>query len=218
VWYSNVTLTPGKTYSFCAAVTLLKNLGNGARYILGVYANGKEIGTGRVTFDWTQICGTFTVPANGKVELSIRDPKKGLFFVAIDDICLKEVVPIVGPGAFASDEAVAQAETSDPIQIKQEEKNKVAKDEPARVVKETSSLSVTVSPNPSKSDFVLNLEYNRFLPVTVRILDISGRQIQVLSVKANQMIRFGGEFKRGTYLVEVVQGDQRKLVKVMKMN
>lgn len=67
----------------------MKNLGDGADYILGLYVNGQSIGTGRVTFDWTQICGTFTVPDGvTTIELSIRDPKKGLFFVAIDDICL----------------------------------------------------------------------------------------------------------------------------------
>jgi hypothetical protein len=92
VWYSTVNVTPGQTYNFCFSATLLKNLGNGARYILGIYADGQQIGTGRVTFDWTQICGTFTVPA-GKtsIEISIRDPKKGLFFVAIDDICITPV-------------------------------------------------------------------------------------------------------------------------------
>jgi hypothetical protein len=89
VWHSTIKVVPGATYKFCTSVTLLKNLGDGADYILGLYVNGQSIGTGRVTFDWTQICGTFTVP-NGvtTIELSIRDPKKGLFFVAIDDICL----------------------------------------------------------------------------------------------------------------------------------
>ena len=94
IWYTKVAVTPGQTVNFCAAVTLLKNLGNGAEFILGVYANGTQIGTGRVTFDWTQICGTYTVPAGvTSLELSLRDPKKGLFFVAIDDICITTTPP-----------------------------------------------------------------------------------------------------------------------------
>jgi len=98
VWYTKVSVTPGKTYNFCAYVTLLKNLGNGANYILGVYADGQQIGTGRVTFDWTRICGTFTVPAGvTSVELSLRDPKKGLFFVAVDDICVTPGTPTTPP-------------------------------------------------------------------------------------------------------------------------
>lgn len=88
VWYANIKVVPGETYKFCTSVTLLKNLGSGANYILGLYVNGVSIGEGRVTFDWTQICGTYTVPAGvTNIELSIRDPKKGLFFVALDNIC-----------------------------------------------------------------------------------------------------------------------------------
>ena len=89
VWHSTIYVSPGSTYNFCAWVTLLKNLGQGANYILGVYANGVQLGTGRVTFNWSEICGSFTVPANVyTVEFSLRDPKKGLFFVATDDICI----------------------------------------------------------------------------------------------------------------------------------
>jgi hypothetical protein len=94
VWYIKLNVTPGTTYNFCTYVTLLKNLGDGTNYILGLYANGVSIGTGRVTFDWTQICGTYKVPAGvTTLELSIRDPKKGLFFVAIDDICITSTPP-----------------------------------------------------------------------------------------------------------------------------
>ncbi|GEO10026.1 hypothetical protein SAE01_25220 [Segetibacter aerophilus] len=95
VWYTKISVVPGATYNFCTYVTLLKNLGDGANYVLGLYANGTSIGTGRVTFDWTQICGTFKVPAGvTTLELSIRDPKKGLFFVAIDDICITSTPPV----------------------------------------------------------------------------------------------------------------------------
>ncbi|MCW3107978.1 MAG: conserved repeat domain protein [Segetibacter sp.] len=96
IWYTTINVTPGKTYKFCTSVTLLKNLGSGANFILGLYVNGTSIGSGRVTFDWTQICGTYTVPAGvTSIELSVRDPKKGLFFVAIDDICASEAPPAV---------------------------------------------------------------------------------------------------------------------------
>ncbi|GEO08609.1 hypothetical protein SAE01_11050 [Segetibacter aerophilus] len=89
VYFTTIDVKPGATYNFCANVTLLKNLGDGANYILGVYANGVQIGEGRVTFDWTQICGSYIVPSNTKsVTFSIQDPQKGLFFVALDGICI----------------------------------------------------------------------------------------------------------------------------------
>ena len=97
VWYANVKVVPGATYKFCAAVTLLKNLGSGANYQLGLYVNGVSIANTRVTFSWKDMCGTYTAPAGvTSVELSIRDPKKGLFFVALDDICFS------GPGTSLS--------------------------------------------------------------------------------------------------------------------
>jgi hypothetical protein len=89
IWYTKINVVPGQTYNFCFYATLLKNLGSGANYILGIYANGQQLGTGRVNFGWSQICGSYKVPAGvTTLELSIRDPKKGLFFVAIDDICI----------------------------------------------------------------------------------------------------------------------------------
>ncbi|WP_207492535.1 SdrD B-like domain-containing protein [Aridibaculum aurantiacum] len=94
VWYQTVNVAPNTEYTFCFAATLLKNLGGGANYQLGLYVNGQSIGQGRVTFDWTQICGTYkTGPGQTSLELSIRDPKKGLFFVAIDDICFSPSTP-----------------------------------------------------------------------------------------------------------------------------
>lgn len=88
VWYKTINVIPGRKYNFCATATLLKNLGNGADYTLGLYVNGVSVATGRVTFNITQICGTYTVPAGvTSIELSIKDPKKGLFFVAITDVC-----------------------------------------------------------------------------------------------------------------------------------
>ncbi|MCY7422056.1 MAG: T9SS type A sorting domain-containing protein [Chitinophagaceae bacterium] len=88
IWYTTVSVTPGATYNFCTYVTLLKNLGSGADFIIGLYVNGTSIATGRVSFDWTSICGSYTVPAGvTSIELSVRDPKKGLFFAALDDMC-----------------------------------------------------------------------------------------------------------------------------------
>lgn len=95
VWYANVNVQEGMTYNFCTYVTLLKNLGSGANYIVGLYINGNEITTGRVNFNWTSLCGSYTVPQGvSNIELSIRDPKKGLFFLAMDDICFSPLLKL----------------------------------------------------------------------------------------------------------------------------
>jgi hypothetical protein len=199
VWYSKVEgLTPGATYSFCAAVTLLKNLGSGAKYLLGVYANGVEIGEGRVTFDWTNICGTFTAPANGKVELSIRDPKKGLFFVAIDDICLSRATTL---------------RTSAPT---------IAQAKDAKVLLENSidlsELNVKVLENPTRGNFQLRVSSNSTERIRIRMIDAFGRQVNVIdNLQSNSTIDIGNQLKTGTYFAEVTQGEARKIVKLIKM-
>jgi serine-aspartate repeat-containing protein C/D/E len=89
VWYTKVKVIPGQTYNFCAAVTLLKNLGTGVNFELGIYANETQIGKGNVTANWSSMCGSYVVPAGVyEVTFSIRDLKKGLFFAAIDDVCV----------------------------------------------------------------------------------------------------------------------------------
>jgi hypothetical protein len=198
VWYSNVTgLTPGGKYSFCAAVTLLKNLGNGAVYLLGVYSNGVQIGEGRVTFDWTNICGTFTAPANGKVELSIRDPKKGLFFVALDDICLsKATLRTSAPAITAKDTKLL----------------------PVNGMDEVSELTVKVLENPTRGIFQLRVSSNSTEKIRIRLIDASGRQVNLVNdVQSNSTIGIGNRLKTGTYFAEVIQGEARKIVKLIKM-
>lgn len=193
IWASKITVVPGTTYHFCSYVTLLKNLGNGANFILGLYANGTQIATGRVTSDWTQICGDYKVPAGvTSVEFSIQDPKKGLFFVAIDDICVTTQTQT--PAASNQIEM-----TSDRLQ-------------PA-----IGELTVKTFPNPSASNFEINIQSANSAPVTVRVIDAVGRAVQILnSVQPNTTIRTGSQLKRGNYYVEITQANVRKLVKLIK--
>jgi len=198
IWASTVPVTPGKTYNFCAYVTLLKNLGNGANFVLRLYAGNQAIGSEtRVTFDWTQMCGTFTVPANvNTLEFSIRDPKKGLFFVAIDDICLTEVSSSTAPATLMS-----------PLQMLM---NRVD-------LTPVQEFSVKTAPNPSSGSFAISITGKPNSPITVRIMDEVGRPVQVLTnVQANTTLNIGAQFKRGSYYLEVAQDDDRKVVKLIK--
>jgi hypothetical protein len=80
------------------------------------------------------------------------------------------------------------------------------------------SFKVAVLPNPSRSSFTLSIESNNDLPVNIRILDIAGREIsQLKNLSANSTVKLGNNLKTGFYLAEVVQGNAKKIVKLVKI-
>ena len=92
LWFKTVTVTPGTTYNFCAWGGGSKT--DPASMTLKLFMNGVNVGTGTITNagSWTQVCGSYTVPAGvTSMEISIQDPTAGdggpSHFVALDDIC-----------------------------------------------------------------------------------------------------------------------------------
>jgi len=78
-------------------------------------------------------------------------------------------------------------------------------------------FDVKAWPNPSTQYFNLNIESsNKDEQVVVKVFDISGKLIHVVKGAANNNFRFGDSFISGTYFVEISQGSQRKLVKILK--
>ncbi len=78
------------------------------------------------------------------------------------------------------------------------------------------NMSVIVSPNPTVSDFRLQVITTDKQPVNVRILDMQGREMKKLSVAPYQTIQVGGELKAGYYFIETRQGNVVKTTKLMK--
>ena len=80
------------------------------------------------------------------------------------------------------------------------------------------SFKVSVLPNPSRTSFTLSLESNNELPVNIRILDVQGREINRSgNISANSIIKLGDKLNTGFYLAEIIQGDERKIVKLVKI-
>jgi hypothetical protein len=79
-------------------------------------------------------------------------------------------------------------------------------------------LNVQVLPNPSTNYFTLVIKGNRVSPVTVRVLDISGRVVEKYEkIASTTLLRLGHKLRSGSYFAEVVQGSERKVVKIIKM-
>ncbi len=86
-------------------------------------------------------------------------------------------------------------------------------------VPEDSKLYVNVMPNPSSGYFNIVINSNDANPVTVKVSDISGRLIETHEkVTSTGILRLGETWKSGIYLAEIIQGDQRKIMKIIKTN
>jgi hypothetical protein len=54
--------------------------------------------------------------------------------------------------------------------------------------------------------------------MNVRVTDITGRTVQVLhDLAPNQTLTIGSGYRPGLYMVELVQGNERKQIKLVKL-
>lgn len=83
----------------------------------------------------------------------------------------------------------------------------------------TPEFKVNVYPNPSSTDFTIQVISKSNEPVTVRLMDMNGviRSISEVPLKASN-VKVGSTLWPGTYFAEVVQGLNKKVVKLIKIN
>jgi hypothetical protein len=78
-------------------------------------------------------------------------------------------------------------------------------------------IKVNLYPNPSTTNFTLQVVTASKEEISVRVLDMTGRFYKQLTVMPYQTINVGAELKTGSYLIEVKQGGVMKTVRVMKL-
>jgi hypothetical protein len=83
---------------------------------------------------------------------------------------------------------------------------------------ESAGISVHVLPNPTQNYFRLTLTADRVTSASLRVIDIAGRVMEIrTNINPSESIIFGYQLKRGVYFVEVTQGNNRKILKIIKM-
>jgi hypothetical protein len=81
------------------------------------------------------------------------------------------------------------------------------------------SFDVTVSPNPTTTDFKLQISSPKHELLTIKIFDITGTlQSEIKGKYSGSEIRVGRQLKSGTYFAEIIKGNERKVVKLIKLN
>jgi len=80
-----------------------------------------------------------------------------------------------------------------------------------------SKFAIVAMPNPSSKNFTLNVVGNSNAKLILRVTDISGRVIEVKNVVSGQTLRIGDNYHTGMYFAELIQGNERKIVKLVKI-
>ncbi len=78
------------------------------------------------------------------------------------------------------------------------------------------ALNIKAYPNPSASEFILNLEGYGTAKVAIVVTDIMGRKVFQAEGNARPQYRFGNNFNAGIYNVQVISGTEKKQIKVVK--
>ncbi|MDQ3844620.1 MAG: T9SS type A sorting domain-containing protein, partial [Bacteroidota bacterium] len=79
-------------------------------------------------------------------------------------------------------------------------------------------LKVAVYPNPSTRYFTLQINSNITKDaITLRVVDLSGKLVELRNnLQAGQTLRLGDKYRPGMYFVEVLQGNGREVLKLVK--
>ena len=80
-------------------------------------------------------------------------------------------------------------------------------------------MEVRAYPNPSAGDFNLQVFNSSNEPITIRILDLTGKVKKVFNLNGNtKTLKAGADLAQGVYMAEVTQGDKKQMVKLVKLN
>jgi hypothetical protein len=73
-----------------------------------------------------------------------------------------------------------------------------------------------VIPNPSSHYFELHVNSGSNEKIEVNLYDINGKFLSKMNAAKNQSLRFGSNLRPGTYMVEVIQGQQHQKIYLIK--
>ena len=91
--------------------------------------------------------------------------------------------------------------------------------ESAMETKTVEMLQVSVRPNPSYSNFTVQISSSDLKePVSIMVTDILGRVIETRTSAANHSITIGDNYKNGIYFLRIIKGKEMRIEKLVKVN
>ena len=106
------------------------------------------------------------------------------------------------------------------VQNNERNENEEDGEEEEKEIEVLADFGVQVSPNPGVGFFNIKITSKDIHTlIEYRILNIDGKVLSVQKTRANSTQKINAEnWTAGIYFVEVVQGGQRKIVKLIKTN
>lgn len=84
-------------------------------------------------------------------------------------------------------------------------------------VKEEQAFTAIATPNPSSSQFTIRMSSSSNAPVTLKMLDIAGKTLEVKTgLSPNGTVQVAGTYRPGIYFAELTQGDKKVRLKLLK--
>ncbi|HEX8333576.1 MAG TPA: T9SS type A sorting domain-containing protein, partial [Segetibacter sp.] len=80
----------------------------------------------------------------------------------------------------------------------------------------TAKLQAQAFPNPSNSHFTLSIHGINNEPITIRVIDILGRLVEVQKGISGSRVILGATYLPGLYIAEVLQGKEKVVLKLVK--
>ena len=88
---------------------------------------------------------------------------------------------------------------------------------PSVIETEVADFKIDIIPNPSSNYFNLVINTKDLSPVSIRIMDVLGRVVEVKNNMAvSEKYTFGNVLKPGVYLAEIIQGKNRTVIRLVK--
>ena len=76
---------------------------------------------------------------------------------------------------------------------------------------------IRIFPNPSASEFRVNIGGVVYGPVNIRVLDAGGRELLRFRSVTGQHKTFGADLKPGIYFVEIICDSRKTIRKIVKI-
>jgi hypothetical protein len=96
--------------------------------------------------------------------------------------------------------------------------SQVQKQIETETISEQKTFNMKAFPNPTTNQFNVRVESDNVKEkINLRIFDLSGRTVELLwNINAGQTLQIGSKYRPGMYIVEMIQGNNRKQLKLIK--
>ena len=174
-------------------------------------------GTGKITggqsgveFIMTVIDGQLDGSGIDRIRMKIYNKNTGAIFYDNQPGASDAVLPVMAVGANSA--IVIQGNYAAPV-------TKAVSLQTLAEPSMSNQFDVHIYPNPATNNFnmlirSIDLKHKIFIEVFDRL----GRLVEKKNLPAGSMIRFGELYRPGTYYMKVIQGDQLKKIKLIKLS